>query len=81
MTSKSHNMCFESECDQVHGLHFTSCLLGWSPILKAGKTWVGGSMWAQGGIGRGDGDDGEFYISLEIFPEMTLIFLEDTTVH
>ena len=37
-------------------------------------------MWAQGVIGRGDGGDGEFYISLEIFPEMTLVFLEDNTV-
>lgn len=37
------------------------------------------SMWDQGGIDRGDEDDGEFYISLEMIPEMTLLFLEDNT--
>lgn len=36
-------------------------------------------MRAQGSIDRSDGGDGEFYISLEIIPGMTLLFLENYT--
>lgn len=49
------------------------------PVHKSGKVWVGGRMRAQGSIDRSDGGDGEFYISLEIIPEMTLLFLENYT--
>lgn len=41
---------------------------------------LGGSLWAQGGISRGDEGDGEFDIFLEIVLEMSLPFLEDNTM-
>lgn len=36
---------------------------------------LGGSLWAQGGIGRGDEGDGDFGIFLEMVLEMSLPFL------
>lgn len=41
---------------------------------------LGGSLWTQGGIGRGDEGDGEFGIFLEMVLEMSLPFLEDSTM-
>lgn len=41
---------------------------------------LGGSLWAQGGIGRGDEGDGELGIFLEIILEACLPFWEDKTM-
>lgn len=55
-------------CNQL----LTGFALG--PVQKPGKAQVGDCMMAQESIGKSCGGDGQFYISLEIIPEMTLYF-------